>query len=169
MTLQELFTNIGDNPTAVVLYFAFVPIAATVVSIGSGKEGHMSPWTYLFSGLIYLSCVPGILAFVLTVYTFLFERKSILQMDLLVYFLPIISMAATLFIVRRKVDLRYIPGFSQLSGLLLMLMATFVVMLVFQKIRLLGIFFLSTSTLVGLFLGLFGLFMFGWMKLTKKE
>ena len=121
MTVQELLQSIGDNPGYVLVYFALLPALALLIGWLDGARGHGNPWRYLYSGIIYLSAVPGLFALTLNVYLFLFERRSILDMDVLTQLLPIVSLVLTLAIVRRNVDLDYIPGFDKLSGLLLLI------------------------------------------------
>ena len=95
--------------------------------MGKG-EGHLTPWKYLYSALVYLVCVPGIFSVTLDVYMFLFEKRSILQTDIYTQILPILSMVITLFIIKRNVNLDAIPGFGKLSGLIMMITATLLIM-----------------------------------------
>ncbi len=165
MTLQQLFDSIAADPALVIFYFSIIPITALLANLANGEESAQSPWSYLYSTLIYLVCIPGIFAVTLCAYTFLFERQSFLNVNAIVYFLPIFSMLATLLIIRRKVDLDRIPGFDKLSGLLLMIAATFIVMLIIEKTRIIVFFYGSVASLGVLFLIIFGVFMFGWHKL----
>ena len=124
MTLNDLLMYLGNHPESVVLYFAILPVAALLLAWIAGAEGRDAPWKFLYSAIIYLSAVPGIFALSLNVYIFLFERTSILNMDIYTQVLPIVSMILTLSIIRRNVDLSYIPGFDKLSGLLMLIAAT---------------------------------------------
>nr|HPH20084.1 hypothetical protein [Haliscomenobacter sp.] len=81
MTLRDLLIYVGNHPESVVLYFAILPIAALLLAWIAGVEGRNSPWNYLYSAIIYLSAVPGIFALSLNVYIFLFERGSIMNLD----------------------------------------------------------------------------------------
>lgn len=167
MTLQELFASVSEHPQPVVIFFLMLPLTAFIVGVMSDKEErYNSPWKYLYAALVYLSSVPGILALVLCVYTLFFERSSsILEVNILVYFLPILIMIATLIIISNKVNMRRIPGFQRLSGLLLMLGVTFISILIIQKTRIWVIFHGSITYLIGLFVVLFVVFYLGWIKL----
>ena len=76
MTLRELFDYLSANPTTVVGFFLLLPIIALLAGFIAKGEGHISPWKYLYSGLIYLVCVPGIFAAALAVYLFCSSRAG---------------------------------------------------------------------------------------------
>jgi hypothetical protein len=101
-----------------------------------GRAGYAaSHWRYFYSVIVYVTCIPGILAVVLTAYALFFTRENLLDVNLIVYFAPIVSMAVTLAIVSRYTDYDDIPGFDRLSGLMVILAATFVIILFIQKTR----------------------------------
>ncbi|MEY4135507.1 MAG: hypothetical protein ACOYOO_03290 [Saprospiraceae bacterium] len=128
MTLQEMLGYLGEQSGAVAGYFAALPLLALLIGAIDRDRGHIAPWNYLYAGIIYLSAVPGIFALTLNVYLFLFERRSVMDMDLISQALPVLSMILCLAVIRRNVDLAYIPGFEKLSGLLLILTAVIALM-----------------------------------------
>jgi hypothetical protein len=128
MTLQDFFYFLGKNPSYVLLFFAGIPLTALLAGFMGRGEGHLSPWRNLYAVLIYLVSIPGIFAFTLNVYLFLFERRSVLESDILSQILPIFSMIATLLIIKQNVSFDAIPGFDRLSALLAMIVATFAFM-----------------------------------------
>lgn len=137
MTLRELFDYLSANPAVLMLYFLMVPFTAFLAGILGKGEGHLSPWKYLYSALIYLVCVPGIFAAALAVYLFLFEKGgSIFNVNLLTQVLPIVSMVLTLGIIRRNAPFESIPGFSKLSSLMLMIASVFVLMYFLDRLHL---------------------------------
>lgn len=154
MTLNDLLTYLGNHPESIVLYFAILPMAALILAWVAGVEGRDAPWKFLYSAIIYLSAVPGIFALSLNVYIFLFERTSILNMDIYTQVLPIVSMILTLSIVRRNVDLSYIPGFDKLSGLLMLIAATIGLMWLVDRTRIFAIISMPFSVVVLIFAGL---------------
>jgi hypothetical protein len=99
MTLQQLFDVIGENPTFIIIFFFSLPIISYVMTWITGEDAYDSPWKYIYSALIYAACIPGIFATLLIAYNMFFMRQSLLQVNLFVYFLPIISMIATLLIL----------------------------------------------------------------------
>lgn len=137
MTLQEFFDYLSANPAVVVMYFLGLPLTALLSNFMGRGEGHLSPWKYLYSVLVFLACVPGIFAAALAVYLFLFERgHSIFQMNLLTQLLPIVSMITTLVIVQRNAPFESIPGFGKLSSLMTMIGAVFVLMYLLNRLHL---------------------------------
>ena len=172
MTLQELFNLIAASPAYVIFYFAIIPFAALLAGLLSKSEGHIAPWNILYSVLIYAVCIPGIFAVTLSVYFFLFERKSILQTDLYTQVLPIVSMVATLLIIRKNVDFDYIPGFDKISGLITMIAATLGIMWFIDRTHIYAITYLRFEVVLLIFFALLLLIRFGWSKLfsaTRKS
>lgn len=167
MTLQDLFDQIGQHPAEVLFFFAGVPVVALLVGLIAGREVGQSPWTYIYAGLIYLACVPGVFAVTLCLFTFFFEGSSFLEVNALVYFLPIVSMIVTLVLIRRFVPLEDIPGFRKILGLLMMIFVTFVAILLLQKTRIWVVFVGSVWHLLGLFVILLAVFMYGRRRLMR--
>ncbi|MEM1121884.1 MAG: hypothetical protein AAGJ18_15640, partial [Bacteroidota bacterium] len=128
MTLQEFFDLLAVNPAYIVGFFVLIPIAALIGSVIGKGEADEPVWKYYYSTLIYLAVVPGIFAISLNVYLFLFERQNIMQTDVLTQILPVLSMLATLIIVRKAVDLDKLPGFDKLSGLIWIISAVLLLM-----------------------------------------
>lgn len=167
MTLQDFFNLLSDNPFLILAYFILVPITAILAGILGKNEGHLTPWKYLYSALIFMVAVPGIFAITLSIYLFLFERRSILQTDVYTQILPVVSMMVTFFIVRKNVAMEYIPGFDKLSGLVMMIFTTLAVMWFLVKFRILGITFIPFQYIIFIFIGLFILFRYGWKNMTR--
>jgi len=51
-------------------------------------EGAGAPYKYAYSVLVYLSCLPGVFAGVLTAYALFFTKENLLDVSLLVNILP---------------------------------------------------------------------------------
>jgi hypothetical protein len=137
MTVRDFLAFSGDNPLILIGIFCGIPVLSFVLGVIHGRyRGGMSPWKYFYSILIYSVCIPGIFASVVTAYSLFFQRENILDVNALAYFLPIVSMIATLMIIGRNVDFEYIPGFDRLSGLMLMIGVSFAIALAVQKTRL---------------------------------
>ena len=139
MTLQELFTLLSNQPIYVLAYFGMIPLTAILAGLLGRGEGHLSPWKFMYSALVYLVCVPGIFAVSLNIYLFLFENQSILQYNILTQFVPIVSMIVTLLIIRYNVDLDQIPGFEKLSGLIMVIAVALGLMWIIDRTHLLVI------------------------------
>ena len=164
MTLQDLFNLVAENPKYVVFYFAILPLAALLAGALDNDRGHVLPWNYIYSFLIYAVSVPGLFALTLNVYQFLFERTRVMDVDLILQVLPIVSMVMTLLIIRRNVDLDYIPGFDKLSGLLMIITAVLGLMWLADRTRIIAFMRLRWEVAILIFAGLLLLIRFGYQR-----
>ena len=162
MTLQEFFRFLGENPSYVLVFFTVIPLIALLTNFMGKGEGNMPPWTFLYATLIYLVCIPGIFAFALNIYQFLFDRRSIMETDILSQILPVCSMVATLLIIRQNVSFDSIPGFGKLSGLVLMIVATFAFMWFLDRTHIYVFSYLPFWQVVLIFIVLFLVIRWGW-------
>ena len=142
MTLGEFFEMIGRNPNLVLFYFIALPLTAFLAGVLGKEEGHLSPWKYLYSTIIFLVCVPGIFAITLNIYMFLFERRSIMDANLYTQVLPVFFMLFTLWIISRNVKFEEIPGFNKISGLVMIIAAVLLVMWIMEKTHIIAITFM---------------------------
>jgi len=162
MTLREFFDYMSANPNIVVAYFLIIPLVALLAGWIAKGEGHLSPWKYLYSALVFMICIPGIFAAALGVYLFLFEQGgSVYNINLLTQVLPVISMVTTLGIVKRNVPFEYIPGFGKLSDLIIMIASVFLLMYVIDRLHLVALVYLPVQWLLIIVVGLLILFRFG--------
>ncbi len=168
MTLQEFFNLLAANPLWILAYFILIPLAAFLVGIPGKGEGNEEPWKYIYSTLIYLVCIPGIFAVTLSVYVFIFERRSIYDTDIFTQILPILSMIVTLLLIRRNVDLDLIPGFEKITGFITMIAAVFAFMWVLDKTRIWIVSFLPFWQGILIFIGLLLAVRWGWKQMAKK-
>ena len=136
MTTRDLVRNADQHPLALAVALATPPVVAWVAGRLHGRgHGGVGLWKYLYSVLVYVACVPGMFAGVLTAYTLFFSRENLLDTSLLAYFLPIASMVVTLALVRKNVAFDDVPGFDRLSGLMVMVGCSFAIALAIQKTR----------------------------------
>lgn len=162
MTLRDLIQSAANHPLPVFTSLAAVPLISWVLGvIHRSGEGRNSPWKYGYSVLVYLACVPGIFAAVLTAYALFFGNENLLDANLLIYFLPIVTMVVTLVIIRKRVSFDDVPGFDRLSGLMVLLGSSFAIALAIHKTRIFIGFFGSVETLFALAAGVFVLLKWG--------
>lgn len=167
MTLSDFFNYLSDHPVLLLSYFILIPITALIAGFMGKNEGHLSPWKFLYALLIYLVCVPGIFSVALNVYLFMFERRSIMSANVFTQILPVVSMIATLLIIRRNVDFRAIPGFGKLSGLIFVLTAVMAIFWVLDRTRIYAITVIPFGLALLIFVGLFVVVYFGWRKMMR--
>jgi hypothetical protein len=110
-------------------------------------------------------CIPGILAAIVVFYSLFFVRINLLEVDIVIYFLPIIMMILTLFVIAKQVNLNRLPGFNRLSGLMTLLTLTGFILLLLYKLRFMVGFFASIQSLLIFGVVLYFLFKFALRKL----
>lgn len=167
MTLNDLFQYALDHPANVLFYFALIPFAALLAGWMEREEGHLPPWNYLYSTLVYLVAVPAILSVAYSVYKWLFERASILDANLMLQALPIISMLLTFFIIKRQVRVEDLPGFGRLGGLVMMISAAIIIMWFIDRVRIVVFSYMPIQYLLIIFLVLLAFIRFGWRRVAK--
>ena len=168
MTLGEFFEMIGRNPNLVLFYFIALPLTAFLAGVLGKEEGHLSPWKYLYSTIIFLVCVPGLFAITLNIYMFLFERRSIMDSNLYTQVLPVFLMLFTLWIISRNVKFEEIPGFNKISGLVMIIAAVLLVMWIMEKTHIIAITFMPFYYVFIIFGVLFLAIRFGMKKMWAK-
>ena len=170
MTTRELIHWAGHHPWVLLAVFIAPPVLAWLAGQAHGKEqGKLAPWKYLYSVLVYLVCVPGMFAGVITAYTLFFSRENLLDANLFVYFLPIVSMVATLVLIRKNVSFDDVPGFDRLSGLMAMVGCSFILALAIEKTRIFLFFGGSIGMLFALAAGIFALLKWGAYMLFRRR
>ncbi len=164
MTLGDLFQYASDHPAHVVFYFALIPFAALLAGWMERGEAHLPPWNYLFSTLMYLVAVPAILSAAYSAYRWFFDRESILNANVLLQILPLISMALTFTLIKRSVRMDALPGFGRLGGMVTMIVAAMAIMYFLDRFRIIGFTSIPFSyLLVAFLLLLFGI-RYGWRR-----
>lgn len=169
MTIRDLIDLAGQHPLVLLVAFLAPPLAAWLLGLMHPRgQGGTAPWKYFSAVLVYLTCVPGMFAGVITAYTLFFSRENLLDANLLVYFLPILSMVATLVFIRRNVPFDQVPGFDRLSGLMAMVGCSFAIALVIQKTNIWVFFGGSIEKLFILAAGVFALLKWGTSMLFRR-
>lgn len=168
MTLQDFFNFIGNHHQYTLGFFIIIPVLALLIGFIGGTADHKPPYNYMYTVLIYLISIPGIFAVGLNVYFFLFQRRDIMQTDLFLQVLPVVSMVVTIAIMRNNINLDFVPGFNKISGLWLMLFTTMFLMWFLEKIQIIVFSYLPFQYLLGFFAVLFFAIYLGWRKFVKQ-
>lgn len=170
MTIEQLFDAVGRQPWIVLAVFVALPLAAFVVGrLHETDRGGQAPWKYVYALLVYLICIPGVFASVVTGYSLFFVSTNLLQANVLVYFLPIVSMVVTLALIGKSVEFKQVPGFDRLSGLIIMIAVSFVIALAVTKTRIWLMFGASIEVLFGIALLAFALLRWGSYTLFRRK
>jgi hypothetical protein len=148
MTLRELFQHATTNPTWLIYYFLAIPIICLVLLLVFRNPNTAYKIKWLFSVICFLVVLPGIFSLTLNIYTFLFERQSILDMNLLIQVLPIISMVASLYLIKRILPFDYIPGFEKLTSISTIIFAIMGLMWIVDKTHIFAFAFIPISYII---------------------
>lgn len=169
MSIQDLIDLLSRHKFIVLIVFIALPVISYAAVLAQGNRScRESKIKYLYSVLIYLSCIPGIFAAVLTAYSVFFLRANLLRVNLFVYILPIVSMVATLLIIKRKNSFDQIPGFDRIIGLMMLMAISFVIsFLVYRTVVFIG-FFGGFVNLIIIAVIIFILLKIATVKLLKK-
>ena len=169
VTGQELINALGAYPTVILGYFVALPALAWILGdIEYDRQGPRRAWDYCYSVLVYGAGIPGIMSAVLIAYTLFLTRTNLLQVNLLVYFLPLLGMGLTYCLIGRNVSFDRLPGFDRLWGLMLLIALSFLTVLIIAKMRILVGFFASFEVLLGLGVLVFLAFQFAGRRLFRK-
>lgn len=159
MSIQELIARIGEIDIRILLaIYLSPPLLVWLLSRCHRRgDGGYPPWRFFYSFLVYLVCIPGIFAAVLTAYSLFFIRQNLLQVNFVVYFLPLICMVATLILVGKQARWRELPGVDRLYALMIILGISMGMALFIQKTRVWIFFGGSFSALIVIALVCFAL------------
>lgn len=167
MTLGQFFDVVSSQPSTVLFYFFALPITAFLASIFGKNEGHLFPWNYLYSLLVYLACIPGVFAITLNAYLFLFERKPIMDTNLFTQILPIVCMLVTLWAIKKNIDLKLVPGFDKISSLILIITLLISMMWILEKTQIFIFTFMPFYQFFLLFVAFLIVIRFVWIKMVS--
>lgn len=148
MTLGDFLNMLSGEPITTTMYFAALPLSAALALLLNNGKGHLSPWKYFYTIIVFGACIPGIFSVTLSIYQFLFGHRDILQANLYTQIMPVVSMFLTLFLVNRSVDFRQVPGFDKLSSLIIVLISIFTLMWIVDRTHIYSIVRMPFSAVV---------------------
>ncbi len=170
MSIAELIARLGHHSTGLVIFLTCLPVMTYLYGkLISPVQALQRPHRYIYAGLIYLACVPGIFAAVLTAYSLFFIRANLLEVNFAIYFLPILSMGITVALIKNRVDLDELPGFDRLKGLMVLLTFTFIIVLFLIRFRIWLVFGGSLTALLVLGVAVFLLLRWSAARLFGKK
>lgn len=170
MTPRQWLEWISAQPLWLFGYLIALPVFSLALgSLHKPGAGNGSPWKFLYSGLVFGACIPGMFGAVIALYVLLFTRQNLLDMNVLVTFGPVAAMALTLGIAARHVDFGPLPGFGRLSGLLTILGLTFAALFLLSRTRIWIVFGGSLFLLGMLGAFVFALFKWGSFMLFRRQ
>ncbi|HEY3320650.1 MAG TPA: hypothetical protein VGP72_09320 [Planctomycetota bacterium] len=163
MTFAELAGWLEHYPWHLLSAIITPPLLCLLLMLAHAKgQGHHAPWKYVYSVLIYWTSVPGMFSAVFTSYLLLFQNADLMKLNVLLFFLPIVSMGVTLALIYRNAgSFDPIPGFDRLSGLMVMLVVSFGIAFALHRMHFGIVFFGDLGSLLLIALVAFGLLKWG--------
>ncbi|MBO0952060.1 hypothetical protein [Fibrella forsythiae] len=166
MTFRDLFEYAAAQPGVVAFFLLIIPALVFLLNLWVGETAEaIWRWRYLYAGLVYAACIPGMFAVTLAIYLFLFERQSIWDVSLVLQVLPILTMVATLVLIRRKLPFQYIPGFGRLSSFLTLIAGLIGVLWFVDRLRLVAFTYVPFSYVLIGFVALLLIIRFAWSRI----
>ncbi|WP_234734329.1 hypothetical protein [Tellurirhabdus bombi] len=166
MTLRDFFQAVSAQPALLMVLLLAIPALAILVNLWAGETAEaIWRWRYVYAALVYLACIPGVFAITLNAYLFLFERQSIWSMNLVTQVLPILTMAGTLLVIRRKIPFKYVPGFGKISGFMTLIAAVMGILWFIDRTRIYAVTYIPFAYIAIGFVGLLILIRFAWSKI----
>ncbi len=135
MNIKQIMDATGGYSSIVLILFITIPVFTLLLNLVVSPNNGKSPWKYIYSIIVYCTCIPGIFAGIITFYTFLFLKHNLLNLNIITYYLPIASMVITLASIRKVMTFKEIPGFDKLSGLMVVISVTFISVKVIRRAK----------------------------------
>lgn len=165
MTVEGLITAVAQDKIALIFLFLLLPCAALMLNKLTSLRGMVPPYTYIYSVTIYITCICGILSICIWIYTATFQMKSLLDLNFFIYYLPIVSMVATLVLIKKQIKLSELPWYGEFYELVILLSIAFGATLIIMERQWLQF---GNAWYVLLFSGLiFGVLKTGWERLAR--
>lgn len=168
MTISEILGKLETYNMIWMILFCAIPLFTWIYGKIIPKGcGILKPHKYVYSVLVYTSTVPGMFAAILCGYSLFMSKTNLLEVNVVLYFLPVISMILTLVVISKSVNTDFIPGFDRLTGLCMILAVTFILALLLMKTRIFVIFGASFMTLIFFVVVMFLILKWGTHKLFR--
>ena len=146
-----------------------IPLFCLLLNQTQTKASVRKPVHYVYSTAIFATAIPGLFAAIIVFYSLFFIKANLLNSNVILYFLPIISMAATFLIVGRRVGFDILPGFQRLSGLMMLLGIICLLVFFLYRLRFIIGFFASIEQLLVIGVILYAIAKVGLAKLKGKR
>jgi hypothetical protein len=168
MNIKELMQRLEPFQGEIALGLIALPLVTYIIGAVLQKG---SRWLtrYLFAAAIYLAVIPGMCMAVIILYMLLFVRANLLQeMHLVLHFLPVVSMLATLWAVSRLEDFEEVPGFGRIQGFMILVGLSFAGLLFVHKMFVGILFFAKFEFLLAALGGMLVIWRLGVARLFRK-
>ena len=133
MTVGEFLNAFDQQIELPIFYFSAVPLSAFLALLLHQGRAKQAPWKYFFTGLVYMTIIPGVFAALTNIYLLIFDSGDILGFNLYTQILPLVSMVISLWLIRKSISFDDIPGFDKIIGLIWIVAIAFVLLYVLDR------------------------------------
>lgn len=155
MSIDDLVRLSEEYNWYIIGYLIALPVFTFLLSKVYKTTPSINFLDYVFSTIIYLVSIPGLFSICLVAYSLLFVHQNLLQVNLMIYFLPLASMVVTFIIISGAAGFARLPGFKRLSGLMLLMAMVFIALFFLYRLRIHVLFLGSISNLFFIGIGIF--------------
>ena len=166
MSVNELLSRLDEYTNWALYFLVALPILAILFSGLYKRSAKRAVIESVFSSIIYLSTIPGVFACILVFYSLFFNQVNLLSVNVVFFFVPIVSMVLVFGIIGRNASFDDLPGFGRLSGLMLLIAIVSCITLAIYKLRIFVGFFASIESLATIAIFVFVLFKVALARLT---
>lgn len=148
MSVNQFLESLSQYQLHLGAVMVGIPLFCLLLNLTQTKASVRKPVHYVYSTAIFATAIPGLFAGIIVFYSLFFIKANLLNSNVVLYFLPIISMAATFLIVGRRVGFDILPGFQRLSGLMMLLGIICLLVFFLYRLRFIIGFFASIEQLL---------------------
>ncbi len=160
MTVQEIVAALTKDRIALLFLFMMLPLVAMLLQKAAPNKGNKAPYNYIYSIIVFAACIPGVISIIIWLDTILFDQKGLWQLDVFVFYLPVLVMLSCMFIIKKATTFSELPWFGELYELLVLIAVSFGCIVVAIEKNLLT--FSTGWHVILFFFLLFGMFKSGW-------
>lgn len=169
MTVNEFLQYLIQFQLHIAAVLVGIPLFCALLNQTQTKATERKPIHYVYSAAIFATAIPGLFAAIIVFYSMFFIKANMLNSNVILHFLPIISMIATFLIVGRRVGFDILPGFQRLSGLMILLSIVCLVVFFLYRLRFMIGFFASIEQLLMIGAVLYVVFKIGLARIKGKS
>ena len=130
MNLQTFLDSISEHYFILTFLYLSVPVITMFLNKGFEGQGERGTVAYVYAILVYGTCIPGLFSACVWFYSMIFEQKSLIQLNPFIYYLPVLSMIGSLYLIKQNVRLWILPWFGELYELFGILCVSFWLVLI---------------------------------------
>ena len=102
MTVQDIINLLSNKSSTIINYYVVLLLISLLGLLFVKAKEFKAPISYLYTILVYVAVIPGLLSIILVVYNFFFLGQNLITLQIVTYYLPIIAMLVLLLIIKKQ-------------------------------------------------------------------